>query len=85
MYIKWLTWIICLVIVYVIQTNWDKKILQLSQRNDKFPLPQKKQGNYPVINIYDWDLEDWEYVRIFYILYATNYTVIHKYQATVSF
>ena len=28
------------------------RIIQLSQRNGKLPLPQQKQGNYPVITIY---------------------------------
>ena len=29
------------------------RILQFSQRNGKLSLPQKKQGDYPVIPIYD--------------------------------
>ena len=60
------------------------KILQFSQRNGKFPLSRQKQGNYPVITIYGWDLEDWSYVSIFYIIFANSYTVLHKYEATVS-
>ena len=28
------------------------RILQLSQYNGRLPLPQRKQGNYPLITIY---------------------------------
>ena len=53
MYINWYTRIIFFddLICYR-KKSGVRKILQFSQRNVKLPLPQQKQGNYPVINIY---------------------------------
>ena len=41
--------------VYVIRKNWgETKILQFYQRNGRFPLSRRKQGNYPGSNYHIW-------------------------------
>ena len=53
MYINGFTRIIFFSLLYIWYTKLGvTRIVQLSQRNGKFPLPRLKQGNYPVIPIY---------------------------------
>ena len=40
-------------IVYARKKSGGVRVLQFSQRNGELPLPWRKQGNYPVITIYD--------------------------------
>ena len=53
MYINWFTWIIIFHsrICYTQQLG-VMIIIQLYQRNGKFPLPPLKQGSYPQIPLY---------------------------------
>ena len=53
MYINWFTRIIYINdhICYV-KNGGEQEFSTFSQRNGKLPLPQWKQGNYPVIPIY---------------------------------
>ena len=61
-YINWSAWII-FIRDYIFYTNngewWE--FYRFSQHNSKLPLPRWKQGNYPVIPIYDTNrLYHWE-------------------------
>ena len=93
-YINWFDWILFFDdrICYT-KKSGVTRVIKFSQRNGKLPLQRQKQGNYPVITIYDsrWFLK-WiqrvirrlnDYLNPYWIWVCTSYHRFYRHNELI--